>query len=72
MVLLDNEDRKCFIIDIGNKQREKVEKYEDLRRELKRISKCKRVVVVPIAIGALGTLPRDLMNWLGIIDAVDI
>ena len=71
MVLFDNEERKCFIIDIGNRPRDKVEKYQDLRRELKRISKCKSVLVVPIGIGAHGTLSRDLMNWLGIIYAAD-
>ena len=80
VVLLDKEDRKYFITNIacpfdtriGNNQKEKVEKYQHPSRELQRIWKCKSVEVVPIVIGALGTLPRDLMMWQGIIDAADI
>jgi len=37
------------------KTEEKIENYQDLKRELKRLWKCKEVVLVPIVIGALRT-----------------
>ena len=50
-----------IIIDIAvpadasvmGKEKEKVEKYQDLRKEIARLWKLKRVEVVPVVIGAL-------------------
>ena len=33
-----------------------------------RIWKCAEVVVVPVIIGALGTLPKGLRTWLNVVD----
>ena len=41
-----------------------IENYQDLKRELKRIWKLSRVSVVPIIIGALGTISNDIEKWL--------
>ena len=41
------------------KEMEKIENYQDLARELRKIWK-KRVKVIPIIIGALGTTPKLL------------
>ena len=41
-----------------SKVKQKTEKYEDLKREISRNWNCKAVKIVPIAIGALGTLPK--------------
>ena len=45
-----------------DKWKEKIENY--LRRELKRIWKLRRVTVVPIIIGALETISKDIEKWL--------
>jgi len=58
----------CTIIDFAipydsrfeDKEKEKIEKYQDIARELKY-----RVKVVPIVIGALGSTPKRLDSWLG-------
>ena len=44
---------------IETKEYEKLEKYQDLARELKKLWNM-NVRVIPIIIGALGTIPRDL------------
>jgi len=41
-----------------------IENYPDLKRELKQIWKLRRVTVVPIIIGALGTVSNDIEKWL--------
>ena len=68
--------RKCYIIDVAcpfdtrvsAKEKEKIDKYQDLKRELTRIWKCAEVLVVPVIIGALGTLPKGIRTWLNVID----
>ena len=47
-----------------DKEKEKIESYQDLKRELKRIRKLRRVTVVPVIIGALGTVSKDIEKWL--------
>ena len=54
----------CTLIDVAwlltvlltLKEQEKIEKYEDLKREVKGLKDCKEAVIVPIVIGALGTV----------------
>ena len=63
IVVLKKEDRTCLILDVAFpfntrvniKEKEKIEKYQDLKRDITRIWKCKTVKIVPIIIGALGT-----------------
>ena len=61
IVVLEKTSRKCLL---ANKEKEKIEKYQDLRRELQRIWKCSDVKIIPVIIGALGTLPKCLPKWL--------
>ena len=71
ILLLNKEGRSCWIIDIAcpfdirivNKEREKVENYHDLKIEIKLIWNCRSVKIIPIIIGALGTISRDLSYW---------
>ena len=49
-------------------EKEKIEKYQDLKREITRVWKCVEVVVVPVISGALETLPKGLRTWLNVID----
>ena len=52
-----------FDIQVKDKEKEKIESYQDLKRELKRIWKLHKVTVVPI-IGALETVSNDIEKWL--------
>ena len=47
---------------VDTKELEKIEHYQDLARELKKIRNMK-VKVIPLVIGALGARPIKLRNW---------
>ena len=72
IVLMDEIERKRLIIDVAcpfdirvkYKEKEKIENYQDLKREFKRIWKSRRVTVVSIITGALGTVLKDIEKWL--------
>ena len=71
VVLLDKTKKMCHLIDIAvpgdirvaSKEMEKIEKYQDLARELRKIWQVK-VKVVPVVVGALGTIPKALGKHL--------
>ena len=72
IVILDKIERKFLIIDVAcpldigvkGKDKEKIENYQYLKRELKRIWKLSRITVVPVIIGTLGTASKDIEKWL--------
>ena len=45
---------------VGNKEQEKVEKYQDLRREIAALWGMKKTEVIPIVVGALGMISKKL------------
>ena len=67
IVCINKQRRECQIIDfaipgdqnIAIKEQEKVDKYQDLRIELKKVWNVK-VVVIPAVIGALGTMSKKI------------
>ena len=67
LVLVDKSEKRCQIIDVAipedsgvkEKEDEKTEKYQNLARELRRLWEVK-TKVVPIVVGALGTVPLRL------------
>ena len=71
MVVVDREKKTCNIIDIAvpvdagivEKEKEKVEKYQDLPREVARLWNVKEKVV-HIVVGALGTVTPNLSKHL--------
>ena len=70
--VIDKKERKGIIVDIavpadvrvGEKERGKVEKYQDLKREIGRLWKLKMVEVVPVVIGALGSVTKGFDRWI--------
>ena len=72
IVVFDKEKRSCTIIDVTcpfdsrvpDAEREKIDRYQDLKWELKRIWNCREVKVVPIVIGAFGTISTSFESWL--------
>ena len=65
MVLVDKKERICKIIDFAvlgdsrteEKEKDKIEKYQDLRRELQKIWNVK-VKIIPLVVGPLGAIPK--------------
>ena len=76
MVLVDKEKRECQIIDIAipgdtrvwRKEEEKMEKYRELGFELGRLWEV-RPKVIPIIVGALGTISNRLISYLAEVGA---
>ena len=72
LLLIDKQGNTCIIIDIAvpgdnrvhEKEIEKIEKYQDLKREIIRIWKLKKAQVVPVVIGALGSVSKKLDKWM--------
>ena len=70
LVLVDKE-RICKIIDftvpgdsrIEEKKKDKIEKYQDLGRELQKIENVK-AKIIPLVVGSLGPIPKQFRNRL--------
>ena len=64
LVAVDKKERSCKIIDfavpgdsrIEGKEKDKIEKYQDLRRELQKIWNVK-VKIISLVVGSLGAIP---------------
>ena len=71
LILVLKESKTCIIIDVAvpgdsrvhEKEIEKIEKYQDLKRELIRLWKLKTALVVPIVVGALGRISKKLEKY---------
>ena len=65
------EKKRVWIIDVAipgdgrieEKELEKISKYQDLKIEIERLWE-KQATVVPVVIGSLGAIPRDLRKHL--------
>ena len=71
LVVADKKERICKIIDfavpgdsrIEEKEKDKIEKYQDLERELQKIWNVK-VKIIPLVVGSLGAIPKQFGNRL--------
>lgn len=74
LVLFKREEKECFIIDVAipgdhniiAKQTEKILKYSELKVEIARMWAIPegKVKVIPVVIGALGSVPRTATKYL--------
>ena len=72
VVLVKKEEKECFIIDVAcpfdtrikTKEAEKRDRYQDLRQEIKKLWKIKKCEVIPVIIGALGTVGKKFDSWM--------
>ena len=72
IIMIDKEKKEALIVDIAvpadirvaEKEKEKIEKYQDLKREIKRLWKLRTVQVVPVVISALGCVSKEFERWL--------
>ena len=70
--MISKKERKEIIINIavpadvrvGEKEREKTKKYQDLKRETGRLWKLKMVEVVPVVIEAFGSVTKEFDKWI--------
>ena len=68
IIVIEKKKKECKIIDIavpndvrvGNKEQGKVEKYQDLRREIAALWGMKKTEVIPIVVGAMGMTSKKL------------
>ena len=75
-MVIDKKERVCLIVDIAvpadrrveEKEQEKVEKYQDLKREIGRMWEIRKVQVVPVVIGALGSVSKGFDKWIEKLD----
>ena len=71
LVVVDKKERSCKIIDfadpgdsrIEEKERDKIEKYQDLGRGLQKIWNVK-VKIIPLVVGSLGAIPKQFGDRL--------
>ena len=71
LVLVDKKERNCKIIDfavpgdsrIEEKEKDKIEKYQDLGRELQKIWNVK-LKIIPLVVGSLVAIPKQFRNRL--------
>ena len=76
LVVVNKREQTWQIVDVSipvdtavrGKDEEKIEKYQDLAREFGKMWKV-RAKVLPVVMGALGTVPRSLKNYLSYIGA---
>ena len=71
LVVVDKNERNCKIIDfavpgdsrIEEKEKDKIEKYQDLGRELQKIWDVKMKIIL-LVLGSLGSIPKQFGNRL--------
>ena len=78
IVVIDKAKKECHIIDVACpgdsrivlKEEEKIDKYHDLAIEIKALWRLKKVLIVPVVIGALGGITDRLEGYLADIHVV--
>ena len=73
LIVIDKKEQKGIITDIAvpadvrleEKEKEKVEKYQNLKKDTRRLWKLRNVEIVPVVIGALGSIFASFDRWMG-------
>ena len=68
IVVVNKNERSCAIIDIAipgdirvsEKEKEKIERYQELKREIKRMWNIRSIKVIPVVVGAHGSTSKKL------------
>ena len=73
-IVVNKGERKCIIIiiditvpgdsSVSDKEKKKPKKYQDLKREIKKIWNMRSVIVVPVIVGTLQNITEKLDKWL--------
>ena len=71
LIVIDKKEQKGIIIyiavpaDVRVEEKEKVEKYQDLKREIRSLWKLRNVEINPVVIGALRSVSAEFDRWIG-------
>ena len=71
LIVIDKKEQKGITIDIAIpadvrvEEKEKVEKYQDLKKEIRRLWKLRNAEMVLVVIGALGSVSAEFDRWMG-------
>ena len=71
-IVIDEKEQKGIIVDIGvpadtrvEGKKEKVEKYQDLKKEMRRLWKLRNVEIITVIMRALGSVSAEFDRWMG-------
>ena len=72
LILVEKKAKSCVIIDVAlrgdcrirEKEIKKIEKYQNLKRGLKRLWSIKKVEVKPLVAGVLGCISKGFSEWM--------
>ena len=72
IVFIDKKEREVVIIDVAipgddrvkDKELEKVEKYQLLKDEIAKVWRMRKVMVIPVVIGALGAVSVNFKEYM--------
>ena len=72
IVVVNKNERSCATIDIAisgdirisRKEKEKIERYQELKKEIKRIWNIRTIKVIPVIVGAIGCTSKKLKNCI--------
>ena len=78
LILVDKMTKSYVIIEVAvpddcrirKKEIEKVEKYQNLKRGLKKLWSLKKVEVVPVVVGALWCISKGFSGWMDTLDII--
>ena len=70
LIVIDKKEQKEIMIDIavptdvrvGEEEKEKLEKYQDLKKEIRRLWKLRNIEIVPVIIRALGSVSAEFIG----------
>ena len=76
ITVIDKKSKKCILIDtacpfdtcIEKKRGEKCTNYSELKYEIAKIWKMRKVAVIPVVLGALGTVAKHFEKWMEKLD----
>ena len=72
VVVVSKNERSCAIIDmaipgditVGEQDKEKIERYQEIKREIKRMWNNRSINVIPVVVGALGSTSKKLKKCI--------
>ena len=72
IVIVNKMEETAIIIDVAipgdkktiDKEKKKIEKYQNLKREIQRFWNLKKIDVIPVVLGALGSVTKNLGKYV--------
>ena len=72
IVIVNKMEKTAIIIDVAipgykktiGKEKKKIEKYQNLKREIQRFWNLKKIDVIPVVLGALGSVTKNLWKYV--------